>query len=81
MKLTGKKSVHGHIKTAFVDRSTLFLSDTCLSSANQQTVQILMSCALGKWDNYPEIDVQVGDGEDRWKSTFECFPLFGEAAD
>ena len=35
-----------------------------------------MSCALGKYDNYHEIDAQVGDSEDRWKSTFECFPLF-----
>ena len=54
------------------------MSEICLSSEKQQTVQILMSCALGKWDNYHEIDAQVGDGEDRWKSTFECFLLSRE---
>ena len=44
-------------------------------------MQILMSCALGKDDNYHEIDAQVGDSEDRWKSTFECFSLFEKVAD
>ncbi len=32
-----------------------------------------MSCALGKWNNYHEIDAQVGDGDDRWNRLLSAF--------